>query len=180
MSIRMKDVKVLRKISLITIFAKSIYSPKEIAKYRFLTIGKSIQYVFILALFLSLAGFYDAIFQQDFTAGYGHTASDTGTKVLFAALVVLMAFILNSGLAFLSITILAVIGEPIAKALGRKLPYRQSWRLTACSTTLPVVLFSLLNLFHFDQPYFILLALIMAVVIIIVSIKAIPKPRKKS
>lgn len=180
MSIQTKEVTVLRKISLMTIFSTCIYSPKEIAKYRFLTIGKSIQYVFILSLFLSLGGFYDAIFQQDFSVGYGQTANDTGTKLLFASLVVLMAFILNAGLAFLSITILAVLGEPIATWLGRKLPYRQSWRLTACSVTLPVVIFSLLNLFDFNQSYFILFALVMAVGIMFASIKAIPKPRNRN
>src|SRR5690606_9492899 len=146
MCIQVKDVKMLRNISLFTIFSKNLYSPKEIAKYRFLTIGKTIQDVFILALFLSLGGFYESVFIQDFSEGYGEAAADSGTKGLFAVLVIMMTYILSSGLAFLGITILAVIGEPIAKSLGRKLPYRQSWRLTACGVTLPVVFFSLLNL----------------------------------
>lgn len=180
MIIRMKDVKVLRNISLMTIFFNSLYSPKEMAKYRFLTIGKSIQHVFILALFLSLGGFYDMIFKQDFMNDYGETISDAGSKGLVTIMVVITTYIFNAGLIFLAITILAGIGEPIAKWLGRKLPYRQSWRLTACSVTLPVVIFSLLHLFQFEKSYFFLLALVMAIGIMFACIYAIPKPKKRT
>lgn len=171
----------MRNISLAAIFFKCLYSPREIAKYRFLTIGKTIQYVFILAIFLSLSGFYDAIFHNPFSSdSYGEEAYDAGSKVFMTVIVILMTYILNSGLVFLGITILASIGEPLAKSWGRKLPYRQSWRLTACSVTLPVVLFSLFYLLNIDKGYFIFLALIMAVGMILASIKAIPKPRNRN
>ncbi|GIN89624.1 hypothetical protein J6TS1_22210 [Siminovitchia terrae] len=169
----------MRNVSLMSIFFKSLYSPKEIAKYRFLTIGKSIQLVFILALFLSLGGFYDMIF-KDFMNGYGVTGSDAGSKTLMTIIVAVIAYIFNAGLLFLVITILASIGEPIAKRLERKLPYRQSWRLTACSATLPVVIFSLLHLFKFEETYFFLLALIIVVGVMLAAIRAIPKPKKRN
>lgn len=176
----MKDVKVLRKVSLMSIFFKSLYSPKEIAKYRFLTIGKSIQHVFILALFLSLGGFYNMIFRQDLMSDYGETVSDAGSKGLVTIVIIITTYIFNAGLLFLAITILAGIGEPIAKRLGRKLPYRQSWRLTACSATLPIVIFSLLHLFNFEETYFFLLALVIVAGIILAAIQAIPKPKKRT
>ncbi|MFD1705414.1 DUF1189 family protein [Siminovitchia sediminis] len=168
------------KVSLITIFLKSLYSPGEIAKYRFLTIGKTIQYVFILSLFLSLHGIYDAVVHNPFsTEQYGDEAFDDGSKIFMTLIVIVMTYGLNSGLLFLGITMIASFGEPLAKTWGRKLPYRQSWRLTACSITLPVVLFGLLYLFGFGESYFLLIALAMSVAIIAASIKCIPKPRVK-
>lgn len=81
-------------------FFKSLYSPKEIAKYRFLTIGKSIQHVFILALFLSLGGFYNMIFRQDLMSDYGETVSDAGSKGLVTIVIVITTYIFNAGLLF--------------------------------------------------------------------------------
>jgi len=165
----------------LTIFYKSLYSPKEIAKYRFLTIGKTIQHVFILAFLLSLGGFYDTLFlNQGITYNLGETTADSSTMGIVKVLMMIMIYIFISGLLFLTISILSVLGEPVARRLQRKLPYRQSWRLTACSITFPVVLFGLLDLLNVRQAFFILLPFVIAVGIIIASIKAIPKPRHRS
>lgn len=163
-----------------TIFYKSLFSPKEIAKYRFITIGKAIQHVFILALFLSFGGFFDMFFQQDLINGYEETTPDAGSKSVVAIIVVITTYLFNAGLIFLAVTIIAGIGEPAAKWLGRKLPYRQSWRLTACSVTLPVILISLLDIFNFEQTYFVFLAMALAIGIMLASINAIPKPKNRS
>lgn len=48
----------MRKTSLAALFAKSIYSPKDIAKFRLQGIGKTILYVFLLMLLYSAPGMY--------------------------------------------------------------------------------------------------------------------------
>ncbi|MBS4173549.1 DUF1189 domain-containing protein [Bacillus sp. FJAT-49736] len=45
-------------MNIFTRFLKSLYSPKEVAKYRFLGIGKTILYVFVLMLISILPGIY--------------------------------------------------------------------------------------------------------------------------
>lgn len=176
-----EEVNRLRKISLWTIFYKSLYSPKEIAKYRFLTIGKTIQYVFILALLLSLSGFYDALFHSHGMDGsLGEAPADSGSRGVWTFLILVMTYIFISGLLFLFISILAAIGEPVARRLERKLPYRQSWRLTASSITLPVALFTLLDLLNIEHPVFFFLAIVIAIGMILASVISIPKPKKRS
>ncbi|WP_339162874.1 DUF1189 family protein [Siminovitchia sp. FSL W7-1587] len=171
----------MRKISLLTIFYKSLYSPKEIAKYRFLPIGKAIQHVFIIALLFSLGSIIQNMTENGFLPGQaGEVMKDPGAKGIFAALYLLATFGINAALLFIAITLIAAVGEPAARFQERKLPYRQSWRVTAFSMTLPALLFGLLDVFHIQSPYFMLLAFAGTITMILLSIRSIPKPRKRT
>lgn len=171
----------MRNISLLTIFYKSLYSPKEIAKYRFLPIGKAIQHVFLIALLLSLGSIIQNMIENGFLPGQaGEVMGDPGAKVVFAAIYILATFGLNAALLFLAITLIAVVGEPAARVQERKLPYRQSWRVAAFSIASPALLFGLLYLFYIQNPFLMVLALAGTLVMILLSIRSIPKPRSKS
>jgi hypothetical protein len=158
---------------------KSIYSPKEIAKYRFLPIGKAVQHVFLIAFLITLGGAAEKIGNDGlFSSDTAEMMGDAITQGFFTAIFFLVSFGLNAGLLFLAISLIAAIGEPAAKWQERKLPYRQSWRVAAFSLTFPAVLFGILYLLGFQDPLFMLLALGTAIAIMLLSIRFIPKPRR--
>lgn len=170
----------MRKISLLTIMVNSIYSPKEIAKYRFLTIGKAIQYVFLFALIFTLPGIFNLLFKKQGLGGsINEVVPDAGSLGIFTVMIITMSYLLNAAILFLMITALAAIGEPVAVKLGRKLPYRQSWRLTASAITLPGLLFVMLSVLTIKNAFLPYCLIALAVLMILLAIKAIPKPKTR-
>lgn len=172
-----EDVFYLRKISIYTVFYKSFYSFKDIAKYRFLSIGKTFQYVFLLVLFQFIPSLYNMLVLNENSALH-LPEFDAGSVAIMLPIYILLMFVLLSGLMFLKISILAGITLLVGKMFKRKLPYRQSWRLTACSITLPTVLFGLLQLFPTDIPYDFLIDVALALFFMFISVQKIPKSKK--
>ncbi len=169
----------MRKISIWTLFRNSLFSPKEMSKYRFITIGKTIQYIFFLMILLILKQVYDTFIGQNSPANSSEL-TEPGTKWVLAFFTIVVSYVLYIGIVFLAISIIASIGPPIAKTLERKLPYRQSWRLAAFSLTLPIILFIIFDWLHLNNNLLFPLFLIVTLLIFFMSIKAIPKPRKRS
>lgn len=170
----------MRNISIWTIFRNSLYSPKEIAKYRFLTIGKTIQYIFILMCLLIIKLIYQTLSGQHSTQNIQGLTEESGTKWVLSFFTIVISYILYIGIIFLLISIIASSGPPIAKALERKLPYRQSWRLATFSLTLPISLFIVFDWLELNGGIFILIFVILTLFIFFRSIQAIPKPRKRA
>nr|WP_249305925.1 DUF1189 family protein [Lederbergia citrea] len=92
---------------------------------------------------------------------------------------IISTYILNAGILFLKISILAGAALLLGKLLKRKLPYRQSWRLTAFSITFPSLFFGLIPLFNIDIPFATLIDFAIALFFIYGSISKIPRPKNK-
>lgn len=160
----------MRNISIFTLFYKSLYSLKSIAKYRFLGIGKTIQYIFMIALLFFLPGLYNILMGE----GVSTIVSNKSLMPIF----IIFMYVFNAGLIFIKITILSGVGLLFAKLLDKKLVYRHSWRLTAYSITLPTILFSYLPLMVHHIPGGLWLDLALSLLILFGSIKQIPSAKK--
>ncbi len=170
----------MRQVSIFTLFYKSLYNPKEIAKFRFLGIGKTILYVFSLILLSSLPGIYEALaVKQIGSNGMSGIGADTGTKLILIPILALAAYLINAGTIILKISVLAGVGVIIAKLLDRKLPYRLSWRLTAFCITFPTSFFAFIFLLGIDIPGDSIIDFTIILLFQFLSIKAIPKPRRR-
>ncbi|MCR2820403.1 DUF1189 domain-containing protein [Lederbergia panacisoli] len=169
----------MQKKSIFIIFYKSLFSFKDIAKFRFLGIGKSINYTFFLVLLYFLPSLYNTLVLK------GNSSSllpelDTGSIAIMLPIFIIFMFIFNTGILFLKISIFAGAALIVARILKRKLPYRQSWRLTAFSITLPTLLFGLEPLLSKPIPYGTFLDILISIIYILFSIKKIPRPKKIS
>nr|WP_267917674.1 DUF1189 family protein [Lederbergia citrisecunda] len=93
---------------------------------------------------------------------------------------IIFMYIFNTGIIYLKISILAGVALLLANMLKRKLPYRQSWRLTAFSITLPTLLFGLEPLLSKPIPYGTFFDVLISIIFIFFSINKIPRPKKLS
>lgn len=167
----------MRKISIYTLFYKSIYSFKDLAKFRFLDIGKTIKYVFILAtIYFAPAIIKLLLIDRDFSQL--STNFDKGSLAIIVPIYLIFTYVLYSGLLFIKISFIALIALLFAKGLKRTLPYRNAWRLTAFSITLPTILFGFFPLFNIEIPYGILYDFAISIIYIVLAISKMPRVKK--
>ncbi|MBS4217141.1 DUF1189 family protein [Bacillus sp. FJAT-49711] len=169
----------MQKKSIFIIFFKSLYSFQDIAKFRFLTIGKTINYTFFLVFLYFLPSLYHTLVLKG-TSSSLLPEFDTGSVAIMLPIFIIFMFILNTGILFLKISILAGVALIIARILKKKLPYRQSWRLTAFSISLPTFLFGLEPLLSKPIPYGTFFDFLISIMYIFFSIHKIPRPKKSS
>ncbi len=170
----------VKNISIFTMFFKSLYSGMSIAKYRFIGIGKTLQYVFFLAILYFLPGFYRILISnKDSSILVPGFDLDTGSLMIILPIYILFMYIFNAGVIVCKITILAAIALLLAKLLNRTLPYRQGWRLTTFSITFSTLLFSLMTLFNLEIPGAFIIDLLASLIYILISISKIPKQKLK-
>jgi hypothetical protein len=256
-------------MNIFTQFAKALYSPKDIAKFRFQGIGKTILYVFILTLLsiipttyqlvnglsnainavgdtlkedipsftiengqlsldqttpviiekneftivLDSTGTIDAedfnyeenvigLLKNEYLFIFGGQAqsnsyaafnglkitekellafieSTKGLKIIFLPVIFIVVYIFSSGIKFIEVSILALIGLLIKNLLNKNVPYRQSWRMAAYSITLPTVFFTLMAALDTRVPNGILINWFVSIIILTLAIKEIPSKKPK-
>jgi hypothetical protein len=98
--------------------------------------------------------------------------------LLPAALLILYLF--ASGLMFLKVTIFAMIGVLIANLIKRNINFRQSFRITAYSTTVSTLFFTLMKLLQTSIAAAPILDWFVLMVIMYLSIKEIPRPKNRA
>jgi maltodextrin utilization protein YvdJ len=96
-------------------------------------------------------------------------------KYIFIPVMIIVLYLTTSASLFLKVTIFALIGLLLANMLNRKLPYRQSWRITAYSVTLSTIFLMLMGLFQIGIPGSFLLDWFVICIMLYLSIKEIPK-----
>ncbi|MBS4209101.1 DUF1189 family protein [Bacillus sp. FJAT-50079] len=169
----------MRSISIFTIFYKSIYSVKEIAKYRFLGIGKTFQYVFFLAFLYFLPSLSTILFIDKHSTTIPGFDLDTSGLFIMVPIYMLFTYVLNVGVIVAKISIFAVVALLFAKWGKRKLPYRQSWRLTAFSFTFPTLLFGILSLLQINITADYIIDFAICLLYLFFGVRKIPKPKLK-
>ncbi|MFK4997662.1 DUF1189 family protein [Bacillus sp. N9] len=110
------------------------------------------------------------------TAIHGFDLDKSGLFIM-VPIYMLFTYVLNVGLIVAKISLFAVVALLFAKWGKRKLPYRQSWRLTACSFTLPTVLFGILSLFKINFTADYIIDFILCILYLFFSVRQIPKPK---
>ncbi|MEO2074471.1 MAG: DUF1189 domain-containing protein [Bacillus sp. (in: firmicutes)] len=248
-------------------FFKSIYSPKDIALFRFQGIGKTILYVFFLTFIsvLPVVIYFSTALttgintaktiltneSPDFSIKNGHLSADTdvpvtinredfsiiidptgamseadvesegnafamlknefvltaagrtdtypysmlegldiskkdtldfidmlaGVKGIIIPVVSLFIYLFSSAASFIEVSVVALIGLAIKNMLGRKLHYRQLWRMAAYSETLPTVFFTIMAAIKTTVPNSALINWFVVIIVLYLAIKEIPRPK---
>lgn len=129
-------------MKLYELFKASLHSPKKIAAFRLIPIGKVMQYIFIyvfLMTAISFFGFINGISeQQQNVEGLIEYFSDIQWLIYPFAFIFL--FVLNTMLIFVRISIFAYIGTLMLLLLKRRGEYRHLWRSTLFASTVPMII----------------------------------------
>lgn len=100
-----------------------------------------------------------------------------GVKGIFIPIISLILYLFTSTASFIEVSFLALIGLWLKNAAGRKINYRQLWRLAAYSETLPTLFFTIMSAVKTNVPWSFFINWIVVILILYLAINEIPKPK---
>lgn len=102
-----------------------------------------------------------------------------GIKWIIVPIIALLIFLFSSAASFIEVSILALFGLALKNITGRKLNYRQLWRMAAYSETLPTVFFTIMAAIKTSVPNSFMINWFVAIIVLYLAINEIPKPKSK-
>ncbi|MBL4951384.1 DUF1189 domain-containing protein [Neobacillus sp. YIM B02564] len=106
--------------------------------------------------------------------------SVSGLKGIIIPVVTLFLLLFSSAASFIEVSILALIGLALKNIAGRKLTYRHLWRMAAYSETLPTLFFTIMAALKTTVPNTFFINWFVAIIILLLAIKEIPRPKQAS
>lgn len=170
------------KIPLRKLYIDAIFHPKKHAAYRLLSIGRTIQFLFSLVLFITVCAFIKFSFalgdQNDMIEGMSTYMNDI--QWLLYPLAFIFLFIINTALLFIRVSFYAAVGLLLLKILSRRGEYRMLWRTASFSITLAFLLTTILSYFLPSSPILTLGGFAVTVLYLFIAIKKYPvQPKAK-
>lgn len=166
-------------MNLYQLFTASLSSPKKIAAFRLIPIGKVMQYIFIYIFIMTIISFVlftsDQSIQNSNMEGLLEHLEEIQWLIYPFAFVFL--FCLNSFLQFIKISIFAYIGTIILYWMKRKGEYRHLWRSTLFASTVPMLLSIAFSLFQWTNGYIQLLIYAITIIYLVLACKYYPIKR---
>ena len=142
-------------MSLYQLFKESLHSPKKIAAFRLVPIGKVMQYIFIYIFLLTILSFISFIngisLQQESMEGFLVYFSEIEWLLYPFAFVFL--FVLNTLFIFVRISVFGYIAQILLKLKKRRGEYRHLWRSALFASTLPMLLTLLFTIFQWSNTF---------------------------
>jgi Protein of unknown function (DUF1189) len=106
-------------------------------------------------------------------------ASAESLMPIIIPLIGIVIYIFAAGIRFIEISLLALAGLLIKKALAKKLEYRQLWRMSAYSITLPTIFFTIMSALQTTVQNGAIINWIVSLIILLLAIKEVPAPNSK-
>ncbi|CAM3925600.1 DUF1189 domain-containing protein [Mesobacillus thioparans] len=103
--------------------------------------------------------------------------AESSLPVLLGFLFIII-YVFSAGMKFIEVSLLALFGLFLKNLAGRKLQYRHLWRMSAYSTTLPTVFFTLMAFLKTSVPYGFAINWFVASMMLLLAIKEIPPMQK--
>ena len=132
----------MKTISHTQLFLHSLIKPKMLAAYRILTVGKIIQYTFLLALLMtafSLGQFVNngitSINSYEEITNYAQNL-----QWLIYIIFAIFSFTMNTLILYAKISLYALVAFLFAKPFHRRAEYRHLWRTAALAITWEVII----------------------------------------
>ncbi|NHC40102.1 DUF1189 domain-containing protein [Bacillus sp. MM2020_1] len=101
-----------------------------------------------------------------------------GMKWVIIPVVSVILYLFASAGSFIEVTVLALIGLLLKNLLGRKLNYRQLWRMAAYSETLPTLFFTIMATIKTTVPNSFMINWFVVIIVLYLAINEVPKPKK--
>ncbi|TQR18582.1 DUF1189 family protein [Psychrobacillus soli] len=166
-------------MNLYQIFKASLHSPKKIAAFRLIPIGKVMQYIFSYIFMMSLISFvfFTSGISDQQTTMEGLLEYFSKIQWLLYPFAFVFLFVLNTVLIFVQISIFAYIGSGILYLRKRRGEYRHIWRTTLFASTVPMLLSILATLLQWTSSYVQIVVYIITFVYIVLATKYYPIKR---
>lgn len=168
------------KISHMQLFIDSLTNPKKLGAYRILSIGKVMQYAFLMITLLTAFSFgqftstgAEAVFNYEDIEQY---AADIQWIVYPIAAVFL--FVLNTVIYFIKVSLYALAGLFFIKPMKRRGEYRQIWRTAVFACTWATILTMLGDLFPISTTITTLISIFITMFFIILALTKYPLGKK--
>lgn len=164
-----------------TLFIDSLIHPKKLAAYRILSIGKIIQYVFLLITLLTIFSFINFVtgISEDQYNLEGITSYIQDIQWLLYPFAFLIQYIMNTIMIFIFISLLAYVGMIVMKLSTRRGEYRQIWRTSSLAITWSILLTIVCSYIPLPKLLeWLIVAIIPVIYIIIASLKYPKRPKK--
>ncbi|MCK1999000.1 DUF1189 domain-containing protein [Psychrobacillus psychrodurans] len=166
-------------MSLFQLFISSLHSPKKMAAFRLIPIGKVMQYIFTYIFIMSIISFIYFVngisSQQESMEGLLEYFSQI--QWLLYPFSFLFLFVLNTLFIFVRISIFAYIGSFFLLISKRKGEYRHIWRTALFASTIPMLLSIIVAILQFSNNYIQAVIYILSFVIIVLATKYYPIKR---
>ncbi|GHH97011.1 DUF1189 domain-containing protein [Neobacillus kokaensis] len=104
--------------------------------------------------------------------------SISGLKGIIIPVISIFIYLFSSASSFIEVSILALIGLALKNLAGRKLTYRHLWRMAAYSETLPTLFFTIMAALKTTVPNTFFINWFVAIIVLLLAIKEIPRPKK--
>lgn len=159
------------------LFINSIISPKKIAAFRLLPIGKVMIYVFIFITIFTLTSFVNFIsdFESEQSAISGLLDYVNDMQWILLPFAFIIQFVMSTLLVFTHISLMAMVGMGLMKVFKRRGEYRHVWRSTTFAYTLPTLLTFLLLAMSVPDLMAILFINFLCLIYLILTIRYYPK-----
>lgn len=103
----------------------------------------------------------------------------SNSKYIIIAVISLFVFLFSSAASFVEVTVLALFGLLIKNLTGRKLHFRQLWRMAAYSETLPTLFFTIMAAIQTTVPKDFLINWLVAIIVLFLAINETPRPKNR-
>jgi len=155
---------------LLSAWQQSLKLPQKKAVFALNRIGMdtTVFYLFILIGIASLPALINQITADDTSGLYVH---------FFFILIYFFMFnyLISVIIVFILLSIIAYIGLLIARGLKRRLHYSILWKMSAFSTTIPLMLFTIVSFFYELSPVFLTIMIIFSIAMVIRIILIYPR-----
>lgn len=163
------------------LFIDSLIHPKKLATYRLLTIGKVIQYVFLLVSIMAIFSFSQFVLgvSKEESNFIGLTDYVKNIQWLLYPFALILQFLVSTIVLFTQISIYAFASLVILKIMNRRGEYRHIWRTSALAITWATLLTILFSFTPLSQILASLIGIAITLTLLTFAISKYPKKLKK-
>ncbi|KGR78496.1 DUF1189 family protein [Ureibacillus manganicus] len=160
------------------LFLDGLFHPKKLAGYRMLSIGKVIQYVFILTTLVTIFYYIQYITGVSNENSFdieGFTQYVKEIQWLLYPFALFILFLTTTTIFLIQISIFALVGTGLLKVMKKRGEYRHMWRSSALAITWPALLSILFPFLPIHNLIGTLLGILVTILLLIIAATKYPK-----
>ena len=170
----------MKAISHIQLFLHSLIKPKMLAAYRILSVGKIIQYTFLLVL-LTTSFSLGQFANEGITSINGYEEIEQYVENLQWLIYIISAillFTMNTLILYAKISLYALVAFLFAKPFRKKAEYRHLWRTAALAITWEVIITNVLALLIPNNKLTTIFCIMLTMTWVFIALNKYPKIKK--
>ena len=158
----------------------SLTKPKKLANYRALSVGKVLQYTFLLITFVTVFSFGQ--FMGNVTSNFEHNEEFVNyinnQKWIIYPVGFLVLFVAITSIQFLKISLYALAGWFMLKTMKRRGEYRHTWRTATFAMTWATILTIIFTILQLSDSVGTIIGMFITIGFTMIAIYHYPKLRK--